>query len=73
MNKIDTAGHLVQWAIELGQFNTEYRPRVAVKAQVLADFIVEFTCPHKEEKLQLYLAVSNTAVSLTLIREKEDM
>ena len=26
-----------------------------------------------EEKLQLYLAVSNTAVSLTLIREKEDM
>ena len=32
MNKIDAAGHLVQWAIKLGQFDIEYRPRVAIKA-----------------------------------------
>ena len=50
MNKIDTAGHLVQWAIELGQFNIEYRPWVAIKAQVLDDFIVEFTYPQKEKE-----------------------
>ena len=50
MNKIDTAGHLVQWAIELGQFNIEYRPQVAIKAQVLDDFIVEFTYPQKEKE-----------------------
>ena len=26
MNKIDTARRLIQWAIELGQFDIEYRP-----------------------------------------------
>ena len=52
MSKIDVAGHLVQWAIELGQFNTEYRPRVAVKAQVLVDFSTEFTYPQEEEQPQ---------------------
>ena len=52
MNKIDVAGHLVQWAIELGQFDTEYRPRVVVKAQVLVDFSTEFTYPQEEEQPQ---------------------
>ena len=32
MNKIDAAGQLIQWAIELGQFDIEYRPRVAIKS-----------------------------------------
>ena len=27
MNKIDAAGRLIQWAIELGQFDIEYRPQ----------------------------------------------
>ena len=49
MNKIDAAGWLIQWAIELVQFDIEYQPRAAIKAQVLADFIVEFTYPYKEE------------------------
>ena len=34
---------MVQWAIELSQFNIEYHPRTAIKAQALADFIAEFT------------------------------
>ena len=34
---------MVQWAIELSQFDVEYRPRTAIKAQALADFIAEFT------------------------------
>ena len=50
MNKIDVAGWLIQWAIELGQFDIEYRPRVAIKAHVLVDFIVEFTYLYKEEE-----------------------
>ena len=53
MNKIDAAGRLIQWAIELGQFNIEYWPRGAIKAQVLADFIAEFTYPYKEEELPM--------------------
>ena len=50
MNKIDLARRLIQWAIELGQFVIKYRPRAAIKAQVLANFIAEFTYPYKEEK-----------------------
>ena len=45
MNKPEAAGQMVQWAIELSQFDVEYRPRTTIKAQVLADFIAEFTTP----------------------------
>ena len=34
---------MVQWAIKLSQFDIEYHPRTAIKAQVLADFIAKFT------------------------------
>ena len=50
MNKPEAAGRMVQWAIELSQFDIEYHPRTAIKAQALADFIVEFT-PSNEENL----------------------
>ena len=45
MNKPEAARQMVQWAIELSQFDVEYRPRTAIKAQALANFIVEFTTP----------------------------
>ena len=44
-NKLEAAGRMVQWAIELSQCDIEYYPRTAIKAQALADFIVEFTLP----------------------------
>ena len=34
---------MIQWAIELSQVDIEYLPRMAIKAQALADFIVKFT------------------------------
>ena len=48
MNKPESARRMVQWVIELNQFDIEYHPRTAVKAQVLADFITEFTFPNKD-------------------------
>ena len=45
MNKPEVAGRMVQWAIELSQFNIEYHPKTAIKAQALVDFIAEFTLP----------------------------
>ena len=48
MNKPEAAGRMVQWAIELSQFDIEYHPRTAIKAQALADFIAEFTLPNEE-------------------------
>ena len=49
MNKPEAAGRMVQWAIELSQFDIEYHPRTAIKAQALADFIAEFTLPNKDK------------------------
>ena len=43
MGKPDAVGRMVQWAVELSQFNIDYRPRTEIKAQALADFVVEFT------------------------------
>uniref|UniRef100_A0A2N9FUY0 Uncharacterized protein n=1 Tax=Fagus sylvatica TaxID=28930 RepID=A0A2N9FUY0_FAGSY len=50
MNKPDAAGRLVQWSIEMGEFDIDYRPRTAIKAQALVDFIAEFTHPLKEDE-----------------------
>jgi ribonuclease HI len=50
MNKPDAAGRLVQWSIEMSEFDIDYRPCTAIKAQALADFIAEFTHPLKEDE-----------------------
>ena len=33
------------WAIELSEFDVQYRPRTAIKGQIVADFIAEYTQP----------------------------
>ena len=48
MSNPDAAGRLALWAIELSEFDIQYRPRTAIKGQVVADFIAEFT--HDEDK-----------------------
>ena len=48
MNKPDAVGRIIQWSIELSEFDIDYRPRTANKAQALADFIAEFTSKDDE-------------------------
>ena len=43
LRKPEASGRLHKWAIELGQFNVNYRPRTTIKGHALTDFIVEFT------------------------------
>ena len=64
MNKPEVAGRMVQWAIELSQFDVEYHPRIAIKAQALVDFIAEFTTP-KDVNSQEDLWTINTDGSCT--------
>ncbi|XP_022843234.1 uncharacterized protein LOC111366770 [Olea europaea var. sylvestris] len=45
LHRPETSGRLLKWAIELSEFDIEFRPRTAIKAQALADFIVELTTP----------------------------
>ena len=44
----NAVGRLALWAIELREFDIQYRSRTAIKGQVVADFIAEFT--HDEDK-----------------------
>ena len=48
MNKLKATRRLIQWAIELSEFDVNYQPRNAIKAQVLADFIAKFS-PNRSE------------------------
>ena len=43
MSNPEAVGQMALWAIELSEFDVQYRPRTAMKGQVVADFIVEFT------------------------------
>ena len=43
LHKPDASGRLVKWAIELSEFDIDYKPRAAIKAQTMADFVAEFT------------------------------
>ena len=51
MNKLEAAGRLIQWAVELSEFDIKYLSRHAIKAQALADFIAEFTPSHNESEV----------------------
>ena len=42
------SGRLTKWVIELSEFDIEYRPRPAIKAQALADFITETSFREEE-------------------------
>ena len=43
MSSPEAAGRMALWAVELSEFDIQYRPRTAAKGQVVADFITEFT------------------------------
>ena len=43
MSSPEVAGQMALWAVELSEFNIQYCPRIAIKGQVVADFIAEFT------------------------------
>ncbi|KAK3014746.1 hypothetical protein RJ639_009901 [Escallonia herrerae] len=39
----EASARLVNWSVKLGEFDIQYKPHTAIKAQALADFIVECT------------------------------
>lgn len=41
ISKPDASGRLQKWSVFLSEYNISYRPRTAIKGQILADFIVE--------------------------------
>ncbi|XP_012852376.1 PREDICTED: uncharacterized protein LOC105971987 [Erythranthe guttata] len=47
----ETSGRLAKWAIELSEYGVEFKPRPTIKAQVLADFLVEMTSVEESTSL----------------------
>ena len=43
LHKPDLSGRMLKWVIELSEYGIEYQPRLALKGQVMADFIVELS------------------------------
>ena len=44
---------LIKWVIELSEFDIRYKPRTAIKGQILADFITELAPAQSTEATQL--------------------
>ena len=38
----DASGRVAKWAIELAPYTIYYQPRIAIKSQALADFLVDW-------------------------------
>ena len=53
LHKPETSGRLVEWAIELSEFEIRYKLRTAIKGQGLAYFIMEFTSTEPTETTHL--------------------
>jgi hypothetical protein len=51
LHNSNATGNIAKWAAQLAEFQLDFRPRHAIKSQVLADFIVEWTPP------QMFLGV----------------
>ena len=52
LHKPETSGRLMKWAIELSEFDIRYKPKRAIKGQVLADFVMEFTSAEPAKNAQ---------------------
>ncbi|XP_075099306.1 uncharacterized protein LOC142176130 [Nicotiana tabacum] len=54
---LDAETRLAKWAIELSEYDITYQLRTAIKSQVLADFVVDFSQEiqlEEEKELQIY-------------------
>jgi hypothetical protein len=45
LHNSNATSNIAKWAAELAEFQLEFQPCHAIKSQVLADFIVEWTPP----------------------------
>ena len=53
----NTIGRIAKWAIELIEFDIKFRPHPSIKAQILADSILEYTILKESPKKGKPIAV----------------
>ncbi|XP_073049657.1 uncharacterized protein [Primulina eburnea] len=47
MTHSEVSGRMIKWTVELGEYDIEYKPRVAIKAQALSDILSEMVKPNE--------------------------
>ena len=52
LHKPETSERLMKWAIELSEFDIRYKLKTAIKWQILADFVMEFTSAEPAKNAQ---------------------
>ncbi|XP_073305835.1 uncharacterized protein [Primulina huaijiensis] len=55
MTHFEVSGRMIKWAVELREYDIEYKPRVAIKAQALSDFLFEMVQPDEEEVWRVFV------------------
>ena len=53
LHKPETSRRMMKWAIELSEFDIRYKQKTAIKGQVLANFVMEFTSAELAENAQM--------------------
>ena len=64
----DARGKVAKWAVELGVYDIIFKPRTAIKAQALSDFIAEWTeaqIPVEPSELEYWTMHFNGSLQLT--------
>jgi hypothetical protein len=46
----ETSVRIAKWAAELSEYHITCEPRIAIKSQVLADFIIDWTGPARQQE-----------------------
>ncbi|XP_075475795.1 uncharacterized protein LOC142512308 [Primulina tabacum] len=76
MTHVEVSGRMVKWTVELGEYDIEYKPRAAIKAQALTDFLIEIIQPVEEEVWRVCVDgasnLSGCGVGVVLIAPSEE-
>ncbi|XP_073137783.1 uncharacterized protein [Henckelia pumila] len=67
LTRVDISGRLVKWTTELSEYDIQYEPRTAIKAQALADFLAETRHMEAEDLWKVYVDGSSNKYEAVLI------
>ncbi|XP_042426235.1 uncharacterized protein LOC122014118 [Zingiber officinale] len=77
LTNVEVVGHLIKWATELGEYDIQYQPCTTIKAQALADFLMEVHQTDSDETWKIYIDGSATqqgsGVGILLISPQGDI
>jgi hypothetical protein len=73
LNNREVTDKIAKWAIELSMYDIVYKPRTAIKAQALSDFVAKWTeiqTPPKERELEYWTINFDGSVQLQGVGER---